>query len=287
MIISRIIGFVIRRMNKIRAYHYLRPFIKKRPDKIYIHETIRELQNSEVEIIHTGFTDEEVNLFKAEAEYEFYYPDYYSKNDLVRLKKLKEHFVAAKLLNLNKNDVYLDIASQASPAPQVYERLYGYKVFRQDLIYKNGVHGRLIGGDASHIPLEDNSISKAAMHCSLEHFENDSDIHLIREIERILKRNGLFVIVPLYLSDEYFVSTQPGLWCNLPKSKWPVFPQNARKYVFNSHNRFERYYSFSEFNNRIIKNTNMTPIIHQFKSDEYYHPGQMYFGVVFENKQHI
>ena len=228
--------------------------------------------------------DAEVAAFAEKAEYEFYYPDYYRGRDLMRLKKIREHFMAARLLNLQKEDIYLDVASQSSPAPAVYEWLFGCRVLRQDLQYPPGRHGRVIGGSAGHMPLEDGSVTKMALHCSLEHFEGDEDIAFIREASRVLVPEGRLVIVPLYLSDEYFVYTQPSLWAHLPQEQWPVFPKDAVVYASKANrNRHERYYDARHFIERLVKNSTVMQVtVLSFGGAEVYAPGQMRFAAVFE-----
>ncbi len=124
-------------------------------------------------------------------------------------EKSLEHYLAAKLLNLSKEDIYIDIANSFSPAPEIYRRLYGCKVYWQDLIFPRGVNGNIIGGDASNLPLEGGFATKMALHCSFEHFEQDSDIKFIKEASRVLRKGGKLCILPLYLSSRYTILTDP------------------------------------------------------------------------------
>ena len=89
--------------------------------------------------------------------------------------------------------------------------MYGCKVYRQDLEFPEGIHGNVIGGDASNMPLEDESATKMALHCSFEHFEKNSDIEFIIEANRVLCKGGKLCIVPLYLSNKYVVQTDPSI----------------------------------------------------------------------------
>ena len=50
-----------------------------------------------------------------------------------------------------------------------------------------------------------------ALHCSFEHFEGRSDIGFIREAERVLRPGGAVCVVPLYLSEEYAIQTDPDV----------------------------------------------------------------------------
>lgn len=252
------------------------------PLKLQIAQALSILSKKEIPIVQAFLNDEEVDLFAQKAEYEFYYPSYYSHNEMLRLKKIREHFMAAQLLKLNPEDVYLDIASQYSPAPFVYERLYGCQVFRQDLEYPPGKNRRVIGGSAGKMTLPDNSITKAAMHCSLEHFEGNEDIALFKEVFRVLSPGGILAIVPLYLSDVYSIFTQPSLFAYLPGSEWPQFDRDAQLYEIDGGNRYERYFSGEQFIDRLVGATPMKCTVYSFDSEPSYHPGQMRLAAVFE-----
>lgn len=126
-------------------------------------------------------------------------------------EKSLEHYVATKLLEPNAEDVYVDVASQHSPVPEIYAQRFGCTVYKQDLSYPDGVHDGCIGGDAAAMPVPDAFASKMALHCSFEHFENDSDIRFIREIQRVLRPGGRVCIVPLYLNSRYTIHTDPAV----------------------------------------------------------------------------
>ena len=138
------------------------------------------------------------------AGYSSRYPDYYPQS--IREKSL-EHFVAQQLLQLNPADIYIDIASEGSPVPEIYQRLYGCNTYAQDLSYEPGIRDNRIGSNAASLPLPDGSVTKMGLHCSFEHFEDDSDSNFIKEVARVLCVGGKIVIVPLYLASRYAVST--------------------------------------------------------------------------------
>lgn len=141
------------------------------------------------------------------AGYAGKYPGYYSFN--IHEKSL-EHFITAELLELKKDDIYIDIASETSPVPEIYKSLFHCKTYRQDLSYPEGVNGDRIGGNAAQMPVVSNFATKMALHCSFEHFEGDADEMFIREAFRVLKPGGRCCIVPLYLFESYAVQTDPG-----------------------------------------------------------------------------
>lgn len=149
---------------------------------------------------------DEYNDYFNKADYATRYPQYYAWNIT---EKSLEHFVAQQLLQLNSTDVYIDIASEGSPVPEIYHQLYGCETYAQDLSYKPGIHGNKIGSNAASLPLPDGSVTKMALHCSFEHFEEDSDSGFIKEAARLLRVGGKVVIVPLYLASSYAILTDP------------------------------------------------------------------------------
>jgi len=152
------------------------------------------------------------------VDYPRNYPKYVREfpPPLLFAKKTLQHFLSFEALaeQLAQRDcVYMDVASSNSIVPDVLSRVYGLdRIYRQDLRYPEGVHGRLIGSDAAAIPLEDSSIDAMALHCALEHFEDQSDIGLVREAARLLRPGGAACVIPLYLADRYYVMTSRFAW---------------------------------------------------------------------------
>jgi hypothetical protein len=164
-------------------------------------------------------------------------------------KKSLEHYLAAQLLELTPADVYIDVASMASPAPAIYHDLYGCRTYRQDLSYPPGLQGDRIGGDAAALPVPDGFASKMGLHCSFEHFEGDSDTGFIREASRVLRPGGKVCIVPLYLFSHYAILTDPGVVA--PGSV--AFAPDAVLYCQKGFgNRYGRLYDVAHLRRRIV-----------------------------------
>ena len=144
--------------------------------------------------------------FAAAARYPDDFPGYYPFNVA---EKLLEHYIAAKLLDLRAGEMYIDVASEGSPAPDVYRRLFGVRAYRQDLAYEPGLNGDRMGSDAAAMPVPDGFAAKMALHCSFEHFEGDRDTGFIGEAARVLALGGAVCVVPLYLAEEYAIQTDP------------------------------------------------------------------------------
>ncbi len=188
---------------------------------------------------------EDYRRYFAAARYGEDFPNYYDFN---LPEKSLEHYIAAKLLQLDERDVYIDIASEHSPVPKIYHSLYGAKTFRQDLSYPPGLHGDMIGGDAANLPVPREFATKMALHCSLEHFEGDSDIRFVRESARVLKPGGAVCIVPLYLFEDYAIQTDPAV----ALSAEVVFEDEAVVYCAEGWgNRHGRFYDPEHFRSRL------------------------------------
>jgi SAM-dependent methyltransferase len=141
------------------------------------------------------------------------YPANYAAGNLdeggAREEKLLEYFVSLDLLDVRREDVIVDVASEYSIFAQVARRHTGATVYQQDLIYPAGVHGQRIGGSAAHIPVPDDFADKLVLHNAFEHFEGDADSDFIREAWRVLRPGGVLCILPLFMSDRFAVITDP------------------------------------------------------------------------------
>ena len=170
-----------------------------------------------------------------------YKDDRFGVND----QKFLEYYISYRYLDLNSSDTYIDIAAQDCPFAFFVREKFECKVYRQDLYYiKKGIHGDDIGGDASNMPLKDESISKISLHNSFEHFEGNSDIHFIREAQRVLAVGGKLVIVPAFFEDGYRVEKKSG-WVD----------EKGKKHLWGAGARFSRWYDVEQFNKRIIQNS--------------------------------
>jgi SAM-dependent methyltransferase len=161
--------------------------------------------------------------------------------------------------------VYIDVASSNSPSAEIYHKLYGCKTYRQDLIFQRGICGNTIGGDACNMPIKDGFATKMALHCSFEHFEQDSDIRFIKEASRILQKGGKLCIVPLYLSDDHIILINPT---NLPRGGLQ-FDSDAKLYCVKGWApRHVRYYDVPHLITRIIENTDLEPTVYVVQNEK-------------------
>jgi hypothetical protein len=144
--------------------------------------------------------------FVADAGYASRYPTYYPGN---QVEKSFEHWLSLEVLDLRPTEVFIDLASENSPLPEIAWRLRGARSFSQDIQYAPGIVGSRIGSDACAMPVPDGFAAKAALTCSLEHFEGDADVRLFWELARVLRRGGMVCVVPFYIYDISATQTDP------------------------------------------------------------------------------
>lgn len=250
--------YIVRRVKELLLwdcyYNALRqPKVKSAvPHDPQIHsEIIKELKKNSFNVAEFDIDVTDYRRYMNNAEYHRF-PNYFrgGKADYFVEKSL-EHYLAARMLNLSADDVYIDVATSNSPAPEIYHDLYGCKVYRQDLIFPKGIHGNVIGGDACNMPVKDGFATKMALHCSFEHFEHDSDIRFIKEASRVLANEGKLCILPLYLFNKYAIQTDPIV---LPKGGIP-FEKEAILYCARGWgNRHGRFYDIPHLITRVRNN---------------------------------
>lgn len=183
------------------------------------------------------------------ANYERF--EYYARREPGWFReKTLEHFIAAELLQLRPGEVYIDIANDHAPTPEIYTELYGVAAYRQDLRFPAGLRDRTLGGSADNLPLPAAFVDAMALHCSLEHFEGDVDSGFMREAARTLKPGGRVASLPLYLS-EY-----PAVMTDLAAPAWraDVFDRGSTVHAVNGYgNRHGRFYDAAQFMQRVAE----------------------------------
>ena len=154
---------------------------------------------------------------------------------------------------MNETDVYVDVAASGSTFYDQAEKVYGCKSFAVDLHLPTNIKDpRLIECDATNMPFEDKSISKMALHCAYEMFENDADIDLIKEAGRVLSARGKMVIIPLYMAHTYYILS------GTKSNRWGIEYGKAKRVWWSNENhktnRFARFYSVDAFLERAANN---------------------------------
>lgn len=171
--------------------------------------------------LEINYYDIDVNKFKS-FQNKF---EYYIKNQkkylnpllkekiwpshLPNVEKQLEYYLSLEFLNIQKDDIYVDIASCLSLFPSYVEEIIGCKTYRQDILYKDLKNPHLIASDACALPIEKGFFTKMTLHCSLEHFEFDKDTVFFKEAAKVLKKGGQMLIIPFYMGMEFVELTNP------------------------------------------------------------------------------
>ena len=186
------------------------------------------------------------------------------------VEKSLEHYLAAKLLDINRDETYIDVANDSSPAPEIYAALYGCNSYRQDLKFPAGLHGSRIGGSAAAMPVPDRFAAKMALHCSFEHFEQDADVCFIREAGRVLAHGGRVCILPLYIYTDYAIQTDLAV---LPRGALNFDPAAVVYCARGWGNRHGRVYDVPHLSSRIRAALgNLTLTVYVIENEKEVHP---------------
>jgi SAM-dependent methyltransferase len=222
-------------------------------DKVSIGNLKKYLKKEGIAFEQLNIDLEEFENYLALAKYDRW-PDYYSEfPSEIRREKYFQHYISIKLLGIKEDDVFIDIGSNISPVKDIVREIYQAKTYSLDISYEPGIHGDRIGSDAGNTGLPEAFASKLSLHCSFEHFENDTDINFIKEASRILSPGGKICIVPLYLYDKFVIHQDPTLECDIKvKNKGGA----KIRYVKNYNVSFGRFYSLESLKQRIFYNCN-------------------------------
>ena len=178
-------------------------------------------------------------------EYWHYFSTGYGK---AFVGKAAEHFVSMQLSNFREG-ILIDIAAELSPFVRVVTKIYPEaEVYQQDLIYKGGIHGFQIGGNATHLPVDDSSINLMTLHNSIEHFEGNDDSLFVLECARVLKKGGEVIILPVFFKKEPIQYINPTI-----NPEGLRTDEETRKIYVYSQPRFMRHYSADTFTKRILR----------------------------------
>ncbi|MDX1906791.1 MAG: methyltransferase domain-containing protein [Bacteroidia bacterium] len=166
-------------------------------------------------------------------------------------EKSLEHYVSTAFIPAGPDVTLIDIAACNSPFADIMRNQYGCKkVYQQDLIYPKGIHGDRIGGWGHELYLPGNSVDGVTLHCSLEHFEGNSDTLFFQEISRVLKPGGRVVILPFYLAHTYTIHVDPAY--NLLKRHTPQLDPEARLRYAGWRQFFSRHYDPAALYRRVL-----------------------------------
>ena len=207
-----------------------------------------EVRHLDVATIKDRFLD-----YRKHPQYDGDYRLYAGTPEHCMLEKALEHFLGFELLAIRPGMIGIDVGSCKSVAPALIRDHYRCACYEQDLAYTPGVHEWKIGSSADSIPLPDESIDFATLHCTFEHFEGSADTGFVREIARLLKptTTSAVVIAPLYLNAHYVNVTGEPDHAARSSIGFDHLAQH-HSFVEGWDNRFGRHYSPAALIDRVL-----------------------------------
>lgn len=187
-----------------------------------------------------------------------YFPEFRMQFKHLLHKKLIEFYTTFTLLDSQPDDVIMDAAGGLYT---YLDKIESRKIYLQDIMISKALKNNLgkkvefIESDVCEINLPDNSIDKISCHHSFEHFQSDSDILFIKEIQRLLNMEGKCCILPIFIADRYIEVTN-ALTFNKKfdiKSKLVIDPTAIIPGGKES-GRYSRIYNLNAFQERILNN---------------------------------
>ena len=134
---------------------------------------------------------------------------FYRRFGEMRIEKCLEHYIVARELRLRRGDTYVDVASAGSPWARVLRRR-GVEAYRLDLIYRPGIRGINIGGDATATDLPAGFARAVSIQCAFELFFGETDWQFLEETARVLVPGGRAAITPTLPRRHPLRPPQPG-----------------------------------------------------------------------------
>ncbi len=168
-------------------------------------------------------------------------------------EKTLEHYLSSELKDLTQCKTIVDVAAATSPWTEVAKHFWPHLIaWKQDLVYPRSANTdeKLLGGFAHEMSLLDNSVDLMTLHCSLEHFEGDSDSLFFETAQRILAPGGTLMIHPFYIANTYTIHIDPAY--NLLRRHSPILDSQATLRIADWYQFFSRHYDLQTLQSRIL-----------------------------------
>lgn len=195
--------FVVRNYLSFLKSHSPRNLIVDRLVKPVSFDNLQMLQN-----VKTTYLD--IHSHDYQEWITQYMPRWHKRFGHIQHKKLIEFYSTYILLNPCSKDVFMDAAGGIDTYLRGLEckrRILQDIKINGDVKHRLGQNVEYIECDARHIDLINDSVDKISCHHSFEHFQADSDILFIEEVQRLLRVNGKCAIVPMFIADRYLEVT--------------------------------------------------------------------------------
>lgn len=183
-------------------------------------------------------------------------PDYGARFDVASHKKLLEFYTSYCLLRPDRDSVFMDVAGGADGYLNTLNcsrRILQDLRIRGEARKRLGIEVECIEGDAGAIPVPDESVDCISCHHSFEHFQGDSDINFIKEVQRILRNGGRCCIVPIFIGSVYAELTDRiSLGFKFDHCSVRVIDPTATLPGGRASGNYARVYDVAAFNRRVV-----------------------------------
>jgi len=169
--------------------------LKNNKTNLLIDKKVKAITSSRLKNAKLGCQISVLNLkfFPYKKWVKSFFSDYRQIHKHILRKKLIELYTTYVLLDIRKDNEYLDAAggrfTYADKIDCQRSFLQDIRV-PKDMITTIGNKVKLISSSAARIPLNSQSIDSISCHHSFDHFQGDTDILFIKEVQRLLKRGG-------------------------------------------------------------------------------------------------
>lgn len=190
-----------------------------------------------------------------------YFSDWQNHFNDIQYKKLIEFYTTHTLLEPRPNDVFMDAAGGSYTylnSLQCKTRIVQDINISDEFKARFGKEIEYIESNASKIGLPNESVDKISSHHSFEHFQADSDILFIKEVQRLLRVNGKCCIIPIFIANRYVDLTDTFTFKKFDVRSRRVIDPTATIPGGKTCGNYARIYDLKAFQKRVINNINMT-----------------------------
>lgn len=227
------------------------------------------------------FDEQEFKIYEKNLKFQKFYDKQYNKR---YRRKIMEYYCVEKILhfdNWKKSDIYIDIGAAGSPFSKYLRENKNIMAYAIDLQKSN--YNELpyyLQEDATKTHFKDEEITAISMQSSFEMFAGNTDIALLEEMSRILKRGGKAIICPLYLHKQYLSTVSPNYYGNgfADKNSLECIRVDCRGNI-----QFARFYNINSFNVRILEKAkcfSLNPYIYSLPEEKTEKDGFVYLKFI-------
>lgn len=191
--------------------------------------------------------------------------------------KLVRYYFSGLILDLNREDVLVDIGCGNDLYAYVFENQVK-KILLNDVGVrkKYDTNAEILLGDIFDVDLQGYNVNKLILGHAFEHFRFSGDTELIRLVSRILPKEGLCCIEPIFIGNKYLEIYNYSTDNHYDNKALKIYTKSSNFPGKTEHNMgFARIYDVDSFYERVVRiidEEGLQGILYTFKSGEDYLP---------------